>query len=113
MAKKVKYKVTFSSLEEFVEMVDLIEANQRNAESGTTDCSSRQDAELSNENRAFQPEGNPLDFIEEFESWLEQQVARNTLDGERISSLRYRTKFGVLSGVLGKWRAMRRSQGGC
>ena len=113
MTNKVKYTVTVSSLEEFKEMVDSIEANQRNAESGTTVCSSGQDARLRNENRAFQPEGNPLGWVEEFESWLEQQVARNTLDGERISSLRYRTKFGVLSGVLGKWRAMRRSQGGC
>ena len=110
---KVEYRVTGESLGEIRKMVDLIEGNQRNAESGTTACSSGQDARLSNENRAFQPTGNPLDFIEEFESWLEQQVARNTLDGERISSLRYRTKFGVLSGVLGKWRAMRRSQGGC
>jgi len=55
--------------------VDSIEANQRNAESGTTDCSSRQDACLSKENRAFQPTGNPDNIIEELEDYLNDIIA--------------------------------------
>lgn len=112
MTNKVKYTVTVSSLEEFKEMVDSIEANQRNAESGTTDCSSGQDARLSNENRAFQPTGNPLGWVEGFYYWLKREHALANTQVEVLGGqddIVWKNAFDFVLENFEKYR----SQGGC
>lgn len=92
--------------------LDALEDNQRNAESGTTDCSSRQDAALSTENRAFQPAGFPLGLIEEYEQWLkaEYESAIHAVEVHRSDKWRF-----YRDGISLCYERLRelRSQGGC
>ena len=93
-------------------LCDLIEVANAQRESGTTDCSSRQDASLSTENRAFQPAGFPLGLIEEYEQWLkaEHESAIHAVEVHRSDKWRF-----YRDGIWLCYERLRelRSQGGC
>ena len=69
---KVEYRVTGESLGEIRNIVDLIEANQRNAESGTTACS---DAGGVDEHvKTAGSAGREPGLIEDIVQWVEEQI---------------------------------------
>lgn len=87
-----------------------LEANQRNAESATTGCSSRRDAALCTQNRTFQPAGNPLDWIEEFECKLEAELGSTESRYRRFGGAFEGERLKVLAHVLELFQTCR-SQG--